>query len=137
VLLDAFRANCIRWSRSPALTCNLERDMADKRQEKRLRRRLPLKFGSDGLQRTGFTEDLSAEGFYIKTVHVLAPNTRVMVELSPPGKGVILLEGVVRWRRQVPLLLLQTTKGGIGVRITRFLSGEDIYREIIEELRSR
>jgi hypothetical protein len=111
--------------------------MADKRQEKRLRKRLPLKFGSDGLQRTGFTEDLSAEGFYIKTVHVLAPNTRVMVELSPPGKGVILLEGVVRWRRQVPLLLLQTTKGGVGVRITRFLSGEDIYREIIEELRSR
>jgi hypothetical protein len=111
--------------------------MAEKRYEKRLRKRLPLKFGTDGMLRIGFTEDLSDDGFFIRTVNVLAPNTKVLVELALPGNEAITLEGTVRWARKVPPLLLQKAKGGIGIRITRFLSGEAFYREICKGLRSR
>jgi hypothetical protein len=111
--------------------------MPENRQQKRHRKRLQLKYGVNGSMRMAFTEDVSVEGFFIRTATIHSPNSELRIELMTPDNECILLEGRVRWAKRVPPNLLRLAKGGMGIRITRFLAGEPAYRRLCQGLNEK
>jgi len=111
--------------------------MPENRQLPRHRKRIRVEFGPERLDYTGFTEDISTEGFFLKTSLVLRPGTVLQAELQLPDGAQVKLEGRVRWAKKVPPALLRKLKGGMGVKIRRFLTGQHAYQSYCEELASR
>lgn len=105
---------------------------------KRHRKRLTMKFGIDVPSRIAFTEDISREGMCIKTAMVCPPGSRLKIELNLPDGTVTKIMAVVIWAKMVPPNMIRLVKKcGMGVRITRIVSGEDDYRRLCEELHGR
>jgi len=103
----------------------------EKRSKNRIGKRLIVKFGTDKLDRLGFTEDVSPAGLFIKTNIVSPPGTQLRIELTLPDNRTIMVAGVVMWAKQVPASLVRfTKKNGMGLRLTQF--GEDYNRFIAE-----
>lgn len=112
--------------------------MTQNRDNTRFLKRLQVKYGEESPTRTGFTEDISEEGFFIKTALVRPPRTILNIELTTPARDVISLEGEVRWAKKVPPNLLRLVKkAGMGIKIYRFLAGEEHYRELCQVMRAR
>jgi len=111
--------------------------LTDNRIQPRHRKRIPLKYGVEEASRVGFTEDISDEGFFIKSAIVLRPGTILQVELTTPEGETISLEGRVRWAKKVPPNLLHRVKGGMGIKIRTFHSGQQAYQRFYEELQRR
>jgi len=111
--------------------------MADNRVQPRHRKRIQVKYGTDVASRIGFTEDISDEGFFLKTALVQKPGSILLFELSMPDGTVVSLSGRVRWAKRVPPALLGRVKGGMGIKIAEFHSGGEAYRLFCSELRSR
>jgi hypothetical protein len=112
--------------------------MAEKRDIKRIRKRLSLRFGPDGPTRLAFTEDLSAHGMFIKTVNLCPLGSRVKIELTLPDGNIAQIEGTVRWSKKVPPQMMHlVSKSGFGVKILKFSAGEENYNHLIAELHSR
>ena len=109
----------------------------DNRIELRHRKRIQLKYGLEEANRLGFTEDISDEGFFIKTGWVERPGALMVFELTMPDGVVVQLEGRVRWAKKVPAKLIHRIKGGMGIKITSFYCGEFEYRSFCDELNSR
>jgi hypothetical protein len=103
---------------------------------KRKHKRIPLRFGTDAPGKIAFTDDITHEGLFIRTGLVVAPGTRLVIELSPP-EGRILLWAEVRWAKRIPPQMLHKMKGGMGVRILAFQDGESIYHQICDALYGR
>lgn len=103
---------------------------------KRKLKRIPLRFGTDAPGKIAFTDDITHEGLFIRTGLVVAPGTRLVVELSPP-EGNILLQAEVRWTKRIPPQMLHKMKGGMGVRILAFQDGETLYHRICDALYGR
>ena len=90
--------------------------MSDNRIDKRLRKRLQLKFGIDMPNQVAFTEDISQQGLCIKTAMVLVPGSRLKIDLTLPDGSVTRLAGVVMWAKKVPPRMLHMVKKcGMGV----------------------
>jgi len=87
--------------------------------------------------RVAFTEDVSETGFFIRTAVIHPPNTSLRIELITADTESILLDGKVRWAKKVPPNLMRIAKGGMGISITRFLAGEETYRQICESLKGK
>jgi hypothetical protein len=111
--------------------------MAEKRNIIRLKKRLSLKFGIDAPSRIAFTEDMSPGGLFVKTVHPTPPGSRVKIELTMPDGNIVLMEGMSRWDPPPPQVIHLVNKKGMGVKILKFISGEEIYRSFIAELNNR
>ena len=105
--------------------------MSDKRDKQRIRKRIALEFGPGGaVGRKAFSEDLSPLGMFIKTANVSNPNTLIRVELQH-NEQLISLDARVMWARRVPQNLFHLAKkGGMGVRIIRFHSGQEQYLDL-------
>jgi Tfp pilus assembly protein PilZ len=102
--------------------------MSDKRNSVRKNRRLRLRYGDAEPNRVGFICDVSSGGFFIQTSMVVRPGTVLEIELALPDTTAILLKGRVQWAKKVPPnLLAKVRKGGMGVRILGFHSGEEHY----------
>ncbi len=110
--------------------------MAEKRDTRRIRRRLSIKYGLEKPERMGFTEDISAQGLFLKGNFVFAPRTIILIEIQLPDGSQVVLQGRVRWAKKVPPNLMRLTKAGMGIRIQRFLSGEEDYRRFLADLNS-
>lgn len=107
--------------------------MSNKRNKKRHIKRLPLKFGVDAPDRVGFTQDISFHGMFIRTTHVCLPSTNIKIELSMPDNNMVAMEGVVRWVQKVPANLIHVVKKyGMGIKITKIVSGEESYNRFCE-----
>lgn len=106
----------------------------DKRGNARHRRRIQLRYGLDGPDRIGFTEDISDTGIFIMSPMVIPPGKILFVELTLNDGTTILVKGRIMWAKKVPQNLLRKVKGGMGVRILSFESGEGAYRELCESL---
>ena len=76
--------------------------MSGKRDISRFRKRLSLKFGIDAPNKVAFTEDLSQEGLFVKTVYPSPPGSQVHIALNMPDGETVLLVGMTRWRKTVP-----------------------------------
>lgn len=108
--------------------------MPEKRFLKRYRKRLQVRFGVERPESLGFTEDISTEGMFIKSTHILPPGTRLKINISTHANGVINVEGVVRWAKKVQPSLIHYAKSGMGVKITKMISGEEAYSSILSEV---
>lgn len=103
--------------------------MSEKRRDLRKNRRLEVRFGPDEPKRIGFTCDITRQGFFIQSAAVSRPGTLLIIALSMGHELEVRLEGRVQWAKRVPPQLLRAVrKGGMGVKIVRFVSGEAIYR---------
>jgi hypothetical protein len=112
--------------------------MVEKRNIIRLKKRLSLKFGIDAPSRIAFTEDLSPGGLFVKTVHPTPPGSRVKIELTMPDGNIVLIEGMSRWKKTAPPQMIHLlNKKGMGVKILKFISGEEIYRSFIAALENK
>ncbi|MEZ4599465.1 MAG: PilZ domain-containing protein [Syntrophotaleaceae bacterium] len=109
--------------------------MIDKRSSTRRNRRLQLRYGPDEPHRIGFTCDLSSRGFFIQTALVVRPGTLLEIEIVLPEEIPVRLRGRVQWAKKVPPnLLSKVRKGGMGIRIIDFVSGQEAYLRYCEEL---
>ena len=105
--------------------------MSEKRDDNRTKKRMAIAFctGSDA-QRKAFSEDLSPLGMFIKTANVCNPNTVVRIEIRH-NEQVISLDARVMWAKRVPQNLFHLVKkSGMGVRIIRFHSGQELYQTL-------
>lgn len=108
--------------------------MAEQRLVKRLRRRVALRFGIDEATQLGFTEDISPEGLFIKTPNVAAPGSRLTVTLILQDDWTVTFVGRVMWAKKVPAQMIRVVKkSGLGLKIERFIEGEERYRKLCEK----
>jgi len=109
--------------------------MADKRDIKRHKKRLSIRFGMDEATRVAFTEDISATGMFIKTPNVCPPNTKIIVEFSLADDCRVVLEARVMWAKKVPQNLFHLVKkSGMGIRFIRFNSGQEQFMKFCESM---
>lgn len=103
--------------------------MAEKRVPMRHKKRLSVRFGVDKATRVAFSEDLSMEGLFIRCLNVYPPSTKIIIEFTLGNEQRVLLEARVMWAKMVPQNLFHLAKKcGMGVRILRFLDGEEHFR---------
>ena len=103
---------------------------SDKRRIKRNRKRLPIKYGVGEASRLGYTDDLSDTGLFIQAAIIQSPNTVLKMELTTPGGEVVALTGRVMWAKRIPPSLVRRLKGGMGISLLSFQSGEENYRSL-------
>ncbi len=84
----------------------------------RLDKRIAVRFrlADDPKERTGYTDNISPRGLFIRTSHLPEPGQNVGMEIDLPG-GTIRVEGKVAWKHWVPIDLRQTEHMGFGVEI--------------------
>lgn len=111
--------------------------MAERRDLKRYRKRLQLRYGPDGPSRIGFTEDLSDTGIFLRSTYVHPPNTILEIFMNVKEQHDVVFKGRVMWARRVPPNLMNKIKGGMGVRILTFVAGEETYRELLESMNKK
>ena len=107
--------------------------MAEDRLKRRHRKRFSLNFGIDKVEKFGFTDDLNHDGLFIRSAVVVKPGVTIRIEIKHPD-GLIALLGEVRWAKKVPPNVIHKMKGGMGIRVKSFLSGEKIYQSLCDEL---
>ena len=107
--------------------------MAEDRFKKRHRKRISVRFGIDKIEKFGFTDDINHDGLFIRSAVVVKPGITIKVEINHP-QGLIALIGEVRWGRKLPQNVLHKLKGGMGVQITSFVAGEELYHALCDEL---
>ena len=101
--------------------------MAEKRDIKRHKKQLALRFGI-----LAFSDDISANGIFIKTPNITPPGTIIRIELTLPNNEKVIFEAIVRWVKKVtPPLIHLENKFGMGVKITQFITGEASYQQFI------
>ena len=112
--------------------------MAEKRDIKRHRKRLTVRFGIDAPNRLAYSDEISAHGIFIKTSNIVPPGTSIKIELTLPNNDLVIFEGMVRWAKRIhPKMIHLTNKCGMGVEITKFIIGETSYQQLIAELYER
>jgi hypothetical protein len=109
--------------------------MAEKRDIRRIRKRITLRFGIDDAARVAFTEDVSMTGMFIKTANVVLPNTKIIIEFDLPEGSSVALVARVMWAKKVPQNLFHLAKkSGMGVRFLHFHSGENAFDDYFERI---
>jgi len=102
--------------------------MAEKRLERRIRRRLPVKYGQRDLSHNGFTVDVSRTGAFILSPHRPVLHSRIHLQVFLHADQPVYFEALVRRHKLVPPALRTFSKGGFGVS---FLLPDEILGEII------
>jgi hypothetical protein len=106
--------------------------MPEKRNLFRMKKRLSVRIGTEAPTKVAFTEDLSPNGLFVKTTSPPPPGTRVKIEMTMPDGNIVILEGMSRWRKSVPPQVIHlVNKKGMGIKILKFISGEEFYRNCI------
>jgi len=82
----------------------------------RLRRRLRVRFGTGEPESVGFTANFSTSGLYVATSSVLAPNSKLQLEIEGPD-GVIRMRGRVVWAKNSPVRFSQSMPSGMGIEL--------------------
>lgn len=109
--------------------------MADKRDIRRIRKRISIRFGSEEANRVAFTEDISMTGMFIRTPNIALPNSKIRILFILPDETEIEIEARVMWAKKVPQNLFHLVKkSGMGVRFLRFHSGEEAFDEFFENI---
>jgi Tfp pilus assembly protein PilZ len=91
--------------------------MAEKRQHRRLKRRLIVKYGERDLSQSGFTADVSPTGVFIVASVIPRLDTRLHLQLFVTPEQFLYFEGEVRRHKLVPLELRTLERSGFGVRL--------------------
>ena len=109
--------------------------MAEKRNLKRKKKRVKVRFGIDEPKKFAFSDDISSEGIFIKTAAPEQPGKLLFLEITLPDETRVLCKGRIHWAKRVPPNMLRLVgKGGMGVRILSFGEGQQAYEEFVESL---
>ena len=109
--------------------------MTDKRDIRRYKKRISIRFGIDEPNRVAFTEDISITGMFIKTPNIVPPNTKIRIMFELAGDHKVEVEARVMWAKKVPQNLFHLVKkSGMGVRFLRFDAGEDLFQRYFERI---
>lgn len=109
--------------------------MSDQRDIRRIRKRLQIRFGIGEPARVAFSEDVSRTGMFIRSPHVIPPNSRIMIEIMLPDGNRVDLEGRVMWAKKVPGNLFHLVKkSGMGVRFLHIHAGEAAFSDFVESI---
>jgi len=112
--------------------------MAEKRDLKRHRKRISIRFGIDEPNRVAFTEDISSSGMFIKTPNIVPPNSKIRIMFELTGDLKIEVEARVMWAKKVPQNMFHLVKkSGMGVRFLRFHAGEDFFKRYLEQIEAQ
>lgn len=112
--------------------------MPEKRDLIRLKKRLSLKFGFDAPTKVAFTEDMSHDGLFVKTVYPSPPGSRVHIDLTMPDGNIVKIMGMSRWRKSAPPQMIHLVKkNGMGIKILKFISGEESYQLFIAKINNK
>ncbi len=88
----------------------------EKRKERRLKKRVMVKFGESILERIGFTSNLSQNGLYINSTQIYPSGKKIKILLSDGGKS-FSLKGEVKWSIKYPSHFHSYIPSGMGVYI--------------------
>ena len=91
--------------------------MAEKRQHRRIKRRLMVKYGEREFTQSGFTGDVSTTGLFIISASMPPLDTRLHIQLFVEPERCVFFEGEVRRHKLVPAELRTLERGGFGVRL--------------------
>ena len=109
--------------------------VADKRDIRRIKQRITIRFGLGDAVRMAFTEDVSMTGMFIKTPNIAPPNSIIKIEFTLPEGSIVQVEARVMWAKKVPQNLFHLVKkSGMGVHFLRFLAGEDAFDDFFEKI---
>ena len=109
--------------------------MTEKRDIRRIRKRIQVRFGIDETVRVAFSEDISMIGMFIRTPHIIPPNSRIIIEIMLPDGNRVELEARVMWAKKVPANLFHLVKkSGLGVRFLHFNAGEAAFDDFFENI---
>lgn len=112
--------------------------MAERRKQERYSKRLRLRFSTENGSTMGFTNNISREGIFVTSASVQPSGTQIRIELTTSDDEKVVLGGTVKWGiKLAPILLRQGKKGGMGIQISNFVSGEESYRKILESCEKR
>jgi hypothetical protein len=106
--------------------------MPDTRLEVRLKKRLSVRFGHDGLEHIGYTCDVSTKGLFLEARTVYRPGIVLTIELKTRDGEITLLQGEVRWAKKAPARVSHRLKSGMGIYIQKFVQGEDIFETFLD-----
>jgi len=105
---------------------------------KRHKKQYRIRFGIYLPMCSALTEDISARGLFIKTVKIVPAGTLIEIELTMPNNNTVSMKGIVRWAKSDPAHSSNILhESGMGVEITKFIRGEEIYQNLIAELQSK
>jgi len=87
---------------------------AEKRQLKRAKRRVMVRFGTRTTDKTAFTKNLSETGMFLQTNTVFKPGTTIQIQAEFPDQTFSMWARVV-WAKKVPPQLAHILGSGMGV----------------------
>ena len=61
---------------------------------------MPLRFLSEGIEGTGFLENVSRAGAFVRTSELPRPGAVVVLQFRSPGDALVDVRGEVRWTTQ-------------------------------------
>jgi hypothetical protein len=109
--------------------------VAEKRDIRRIKKRISVRFGVKETTRAAFTEDISMTGMFIRAANIALPGSVILVEFELPDGSPVLIEARVMWAKKVPQNLFHLVKkSGMGVRFLKFHHGEYAFDEYFEEI---
>ncbi len=112
--------------------------MAEKRDLKRHRKRISIRFGIGEPNRVAFTEDISSSGMFIKTPNIVPPNSKIRIMFELGGDLKVDVEARVMWAKKVPQNMFHLVKkSGMGVRFLNFHAGEDYFKRYLEQIEAQ
>lgn len=106
----------------------------EKRNSRRIMRRLKVRFGEEQLTHSGFSVDVSSTGLFVATSYTPKIGARMHLEVTLEGTKLLFLEGVVARISSVPPELRQIVKAGFGVRL---LTPAELVGEMVPHLKSQ
>lgn len=102
----------------------------------RKNKRLKVRFGVDYPKRVAFTGDVSAGGLHIITGRPERPGTNLLIEITLPDEQSVIVYGRVHWAKKVPPNLVRLANNvGMGIRLTKFETGQQAFEDYLETLR--
>ena len=100
---------------SHAARPKLEGIRVENRRQKRATKRLMVRFGTRGPEKTAFTKNISETGVYLATNAVYQPGSTIEVTLHFPERTWTFW-GKVAWAKKVPANLAHVLECGMGIR---------------------
>ena len=100
---------------SNAARSKLDGHRVEDRRAKRSPRRLMVRYGAHGPEKTGFTRNISPTGLFVATNSVFQPGSTIQIQIHFPERTWSLWAKVA-WAKKVPPNLAHVLDCGMGLR---------------------
>lgn len=98
--------------------------MAEKRRNPRKKTRIVVDFDTEKTKTTGFTNDVSRSGLFVRTIRIPKIGTVLKAVLHLPDGKQVAVEGTVVRSFRAPTTLRSVLPSGFALRISRVASPE-------------